>query len=171
MSCEIRLKPIGVVLSNYRDVSDNVPIQRALSPECEGRIRIYPEYAEGLEDIEGFSHLIVLYGFHKCRGSMLTVRPYMDDRERGVFSTRSPHRPNHIGHTAVKLLSREGNCLRVAGIDMVDGTPVLDIKPYVPAFDGVSVTGTGWMEKYLSGRERPVSTSVRSGSEWRHGHG
>lgn len=169
MSSEMCVKPIGVVFSPFRDVSDNVPIQGAFSPDAEGLVKVYPEYAAGLDDIEGFSHLIVLYGFHKCRGSMLTVRPYMDDREHGVFATRSPHRPNHIGLTVVKLLSREGNCLHVAGVDMVDGTPVLDIKPCVPAFDCATVTETGWMEKYLSGGGKPVSTAVRSGAEWRHG--
>ncbi len=168
MSCEISLKPIGVVISPFQNVSDNVPIQGALSPESEAVIKIYPEHAGGLRDIDGFSHLIVLYGFHRCRGSMHNVRPYMDDRERGVFSTRSPHRPNHIGLTVVRLIARDENSLRVAGVDMVDGTPVLDIKPYVPAFDSVPEARAGWMDRYLSGEEEPVSTSVKSAGEWRH---
>jgi len=169
VSSDIIMKPIGVIISPFRDVSDNVPIQGALAPDAEGLIKVYPEYTEGLRDVEGFSHVIVLYLFHKCHGSMLAVRPYMDDTVRGVFATRSPHRPNHIGLTVAKLVAREGNCLRVAGIDVLDGTPLLDIKPFVPAFDAPAGATAGWAEKYTTGEKTPVSTSTKSGMEWRHG--
>jgi tRNA-Thr(GGU) m(6)t(6)A37 methyltransferase TsaA len=155
-------------MSPFRDVSDNVPIQGAMSPDTEAVIKVYPEYAQGLRDLGGFSHIILIYAFHKCHGSRLTVRPYMDTETRGVFATRSPHRPNHIGITTVKLVSIDGNSLRVKGIDMVDGTPLLDIKPYVPRFDSVPDATAGWAEKYTSGGETPVSTSTKSGDEWRH---
>ena len=168
MSSEITMKPIGVISSPRKDVSDNVPIQGALDPESEGEIRIYPEFSEGLRDLDGFSHLIVIYAFHRCRGSRLTVRPYMDTEERGVFATRSPHRPNHIGLTVARIVSIGDNCIRISGIDVIDGTPVLDIKPYIPSFDSVADARAGWAEKYLSGDEKPVSTTTRSNTEWHH---
>ena len=152
MSSEYVMKPIGVIMSPFRDVSDNVPIQGALSPDTEAVIKVYNEYAQGLRDLGGFSHIILIYAFHKCHGSLLTVRPYMDTETRGVFSTRSPHRPNHIGITTVKLVSIDDNSLRVTGIDVVDGTPLLDIKPYVEGFDLRLGTRGGWTEQ-ISGEE------------------
>ncbi len=168
MSSEYLMKPIGVISSPFKDVSEHVPIQGALKPDAEGVIKIYPEYADGLRDLDGFSHVILVYVFHRCHGSLLTVRPYMDTEKRGVFSTRSPHRPNHIGITVVKIASIDGNTIHVTGIDMLDGTPLLDIKPYIPSFDSAAGATIGWAEKYLSSGETPVSTSTKSEEEWRH---
>ncbi len=169
MSSEIIMKPIGVISSPRKDVSDNVPIQGALDPESEGVIRIYPEFSEGLRDLDGFSHLIVIYAFHRCHGSRLTVRPYMDTEEHGVFATRSPHRPNHIGLTVTRIIAIENNYIHISGIDVIDGTPVLDIKPYMPSFDSIPDARSGWAEKYIAGNHKPVSTVTRSNAEWNHG--
>ena len=111
-----------------------------------GQVAVDPQYAEGLADIEGFSHLILIYAFHQSKGFQLKVKPFLDDHVRGLFATRAPRRPNPIGLSIVKLLQREGNILHVSHIDVVDGTPLLDIKPYVPAFDSPDATAIGWLD-------------------------
>jgi len=130
---DIQLKPIGIIHSPYRRPED-IPRQREYDPQAfeavEGELEIFEEFHEGLKDIEGFSHLIVLFAFHDSKVQHLTAHPPFDDKPRGVFSTRSPHRPNLIGMTVVRLRKRERNILKVSGIDMIEGTPVLDIKPY-----------------------------------------
>ena len=108
---------------------------------------MFPEYAEGLMDIEGFSHIILIYHFHLSRKPSLKVKPFMDDKAHGVFAMRGPSRPNPIGISVVRLVKVEGNVLHVQDVDIVDGTPVLDIKPYVPEFDIRPVEKTGWLEK------------------------
>jgi len=124
------MRPIGFVESPYRDQSE-VPRGLGAQHEAEGWLVLYPEFAPGLADIEGFSHLYVLWVFHKAQGYSLLATPPSDDRPHGVFATRSPHRPNPIGLTVVELLRREDNRLRVKGVDMLHGTPILDIKPYL----------------------------------------
>jgi len=149
------LKPIGVIHTPYK--KDGEAPHQAYKSEDVGEIEVFEEYEEGLKDIEGFSHLIILYEFHKSvkrsvkkehylesRG--LLVKPYLDDAPRGLFATRSPNRPNPIGLTIVELLKREGNVLRVRGVDMLDGTPLLDIKPYIPKFDQPGDVKIGWLE-------------------------
>ncbi|GAB6135045.1 hypothetical protein JCM16307_05930 [Thermococcus prieurii] len=108
---------------------------------------MFPEYADGLKDIEGFSHIILIYHFHLARPGRLTVRPYMDNEEHGVFATRAPGRPNPIGLSVVRLLEVRRRRLTVENIDVLDGTPLLDIKPYVPEFDVHRVERIGWLEK------------------------
>jgi tRNA-Thr(GGU) m(6)t(6)A37 methyltransferase TsaA len=148
------LKPIGTIHTPYKKDGD-VPYQAYKSKDV-GEIEVFKEYEEGLKDIEGFSHLIILYMFHKSvKRSMkkkhylesrgLLVKPYLDDTPRGLFATRSPNRINPIGLSIVKLLKREGNILKVEGIDMLDGTPLLDIKPYVPEFDQRTDIRIGWL--------------------------
>jgi tRNA-Thr(GGU) m(6)t(6)A37 methyltransferase TsaA len=124
------MRPIGFVESPYREQSE-IPKGLGAKHEAEGWLVLYPEFAPGLADIEGFSHLYVLWVFHKAQGYSLLSTPPSDDRPHGVFATRSPHRPNPIGLTVVRLLGREENRLRVRGLDMLDGTPILDIKPYL----------------------------------------
>jgi tRNA-Thr(GGU) m(6)t(6)A37 methyltransferase TsaA len=141
---EYAFKPIGVVRSPYRSRAE-APIQ-ARHSDAEGTIEIFEEFEEGLKDLEGFSHIWVLYLFHESDDYSLQVRPYLDDGARGVFACRAPRRPNPIGLSAVRLLSRQGNILRVKGLDMLDGTPVLDIKPYVPEFDTDEEIRLGWLE-------------------------
>jgi len=123
-------KPIGYVRSSYTDTKQ-VPKGLGAKHEAEGELEILPEYEKGLMDIDGFSHLIVVWVFDRSEGFELCGKPPCDDREHGVFATRSPRRPNPIALTSVELLGREGRRLRVRGLDMLDGTPILDIKPYL----------------------------------------
>jgi tRNA-Thr(GGU) m(6)t(6)A37 methyltransferase TsaA len=125
-----RMHPIGYVRSSFRDTQD-IPKGLGAKHDAEGALQILEEFAEGLADIEGFSHLFVIWLFDRVEGFDLTATPPSDNRPHGVFATRSPRRPNPIGLTVVELLSREGNALRVRGLDMLDGTPILDIKPYL----------------------------------------
>jgi len=142
----MQLKQIGAIHTPYKRTKE-VPYQSSLSEEvCE--IEIFKEYEGGLKDIEGFSHLIVLYWLHKSKGYSLLVRTPWDTEPHGLFTTRSPHRPNPIGISIVRLIERRGNILKVKGIDAIDGTPLIDIKPYVPEF-GEKEKGEvriGWFE-------------------------
>ena len=141
----ITVRPVGLAHTPYRDAAE-APIQGRFRPETRGEIEIFEEFAAALADVEGFSHLTLLYYFHQAEGEPLTVKPYLDDVERGVFATRSPERPNRLGLTTVRLLERHGNVLLVSGVDMLDGTPVLDVKPYIPAFDAeCAEVKTGWL--------------------------
>ena len=124
------MRPIGTVRSSYSDRTQ-IPKGPGAKHDAEGVLDISPEFAAGLQDIEGFSHLYVLWVFHQAQGFDLLATPPTDDRPHGVFATRSPQRPNPIGLTAVRLIRREGPRLLVRGLDMLDGTPILDIKPYL----------------------------------------
>lgn len=143
----IRFRPIGTVHSPFKTREDIDP-HRNYRPngfsDVRGELEIDPAYAAGLKDIDGFSHLIVIFAFHKSGPGHLLVKPPFESRRRGVFSTRSPHRPNPIGLTVVRFLRRRGNVLRVSGIDMLEGTPVLDIKPYTSR-DSKRGVKRGWM--------------------------
>ena len=143
---EIKYKPIGVIHSPFKEPK-GTPIQPAGTKGTNGTVEVFPEYAEGLKDIEGFSHIILLYHFHLSKGPTLIAKPYMDNEMHGVFAMRGPSRPNSIGISVVRLVKVEGNLLRVRDIDIVDGTPLLDIKPYVPEFDTTEVEGKGWLER------------------------
>ena len=140
----MKVCPIGVIHTPFRCKRD-VPIQPFRS-KAMGRIEVFNKYKDGLSDIEGFSHLILIYRFNKSRGYSLKVKPFLDDQLHGLFATRYPRRPNQIGLTVVELLKREGNIMFVKGIDVVDGTPLLDIKPYVPAFGPKEKIRIGWLE-------------------------
>lgn len=135
---------IGVIHSPFTQ-KDQTPIQPTRS-QAIGLVEVYPEFAAGLQDIEGFSHLILLYVFHHSSGYSLHVKPFLDHQERGLFATRYPARPNPIGLSIVRLRSVQENLLTVDEIDVLDGTPLLDIKPYVPDFDMRTETRTGWYE-------------------------
>lgn len=143
---EFRFKPIGVIHTPFKTRRET-PRQGFLTKEV-GEVEIYDRYEKGLKDIEGFSHLILIWMFHEFRGRPLIVTPphHPEPKPRGVFATRSPDRPNPIGVTIVKLLERRGNRLKIQGIDMLDGTPLLDIKPYVPDLDRPKRVKTGWMK-------------------------
>jgi tRNA-Thr(GGU) m(6)t(6)A37 methyltransferase TsaA len=143
MSTTFTFTPIGVIHSPFTE-QEGMPIQSARST-AEGRVEIDAAYAEGLKDIEGFSHIYLLYVFDRTSETRLTVYPFLDDQPHGVFSTRFPGRPNPIGLSVVELLRREGTTLHVAGVDVLDGTPLLDLKPYVPQFDHHPATRTGWL--------------------------
>lgn len=136
--------PIGVIHSPFRD-TNGMPIQTAGAQGVRGTIAVDERYQEGLRDVDGFSHLILLYHFHLSRGYALTVKPFLDDSKRGVFATRAPRRPNPIGLSIVRLVGVEGALLHVEDVDIVDGTPLLDLKPFVPLFDVRQDVKTGWL--------------------------
>ena len=139
-------QPIGIIHSQFEDIA-GMPIQPVGASKIKGIIEIFLEFAEGLKDLEGFSHIILLYHFHKVEVSELIVTPFMDSQSHGVFATRAPKRPNPIGLSIVRLVSIEKNILNIKNIDILDGTPLLDIKPYVPEFDNHHVGRIGWLEQ------------------------
>jgi tRNA-Thr(GGU) m(6)t(6)A37 methyltransferase TsaA len=143
------LRSIGAIRTPFREPAET-PVQGALAADTEGTVELDPAYAEGLADVDGYSHLILLYAFDRCPTCRLTVTPYLDDTPRGLFATRAPCRPNPLGLTVVRLLRIEGLRLRVAGVDMLDGTPLLDIKPYVSRLDGPRETASGWLGRRLA---------------------
>ena len=145
MSMKIEYQPIGFVHSPYK-ISKGTPIQPSRSDNAEGNVEIRQEFVEGLCDLDGFSHIILLCHMHKTSGFHLKVIPFLDTQYRGVFATRAPRRPNPIGLSVVELLGIEGNMLSIRGVDLLDGTPVLDIKPYVGEFDVQDHVRTGWLE-------------------------
>jgi tRNA-Thr(GGU) m(6)t(6)A37 methyltransferase TsaA len=141
----ISYSPIGIIHSPFRSGED-VPIQSAYAEDVAGTVELFPEYLDGLKDLGQFSHLILIYHFHLSRGYELEVKPFLDEQSHGVFATRAPRRPNHIGISTVRLNSIEGSVLHVAGVDIVDGTPLLDIKPYIPDYDDRAGVRVGWLE-------------------------
>jgi len=150
-------RSIGVLRSTY-DATAGVPIQGVFDPESRGRAEIFEEYEPGLQDVEGFSHLILIYVFHRSKGYDLICRPYMEERLHGVFAMRAPRRPNPIGFSVVRLERREGTVLHLAEVDFLDGTPLLDIKPFVPRFDHRPRARLGWMGgTFRNGSHRTVS--------------
>ena len=140
----LELKPIGIIHSPYKNTGET-PYQGYKSGEI-SQVEIFKEFEEGLKDIEGFSHIIVIYWFHKSQGYHLLVKTPWDDSLHGLFTTRSPRRPCPLGLTVVELVVREENILTVKGVDAIDGTPLLDIKPYIPSIDKRSVVKPGWLE-------------------------
>lgn len=139
---EFVIRPIGIIHSPFTDKAQT-PIQPTRS-QAVGRVEVYPEFAEGLRGLEDFSHIILLYAFHQSNGYTLQVQPFLDDRLHGLFATRYPCRPNPLGLSVVQLVSRRENILEIEGVDVLDGTPLLDIKPYVPDFDVRTDVKTGW---------------------------
>lgn len=142
---KIEYQHIGIIHSPFTRL-DGMPIQPAGAVGIEGTVKIYPEYEAGLKDLDGFSHIILLYHFHLSRDFKLQVIPFMDSELRGLFATRAPKRPNPIGLSVVRLQRIQGRVLHIENVDVVDGTPLLDIKPYVPEFDEQTSVRTGWLE-------------------------
>jgi len=151
---EIMYKPIGIIHSPFKEPK-GVPIQPTAAIGIEGTVEIFSEYVEGLDDLEGFSHIILIYHFHLVKKTLLKVKPYMDNKLHGVFATRSPSRPNPIGISTVRLVKIDENILYIKDVDILDGTPLLDIKPYVPEFDVRVVDKIGWLEKNVN--KLPIS--------------
>lgn len=139
---EFILRPIGTIRSPFTD-TDHMPIQASRS-QAVGLVQVLPAYVAGLQDIEGFSHIILLYVFHGAPHYTLQVKPFLDDKLHGVFATRYPCRPNALGLSVVRLLARRGDQLEIEGEDVLDGTPLMDIKPYVPEFDVRAPAQIGW---------------------------
>jgi tRNA-Thr(GGU) m(6)t(6)A37 methyltransferase TsaA len=143
---EILYKPIGIIHTKFEEIKD-MPIQPAGAIGVTGTVEIYPDYAAGLKDIDGFSHIILIYYFHLSNGYQLEVKPFLDDNLHGVFATRAPKRPNNIGLSVVKLIKVENNILYIENVDILNDTPLIDIKPYVPDFDAVNNVRTGWLSR------------------------
>jgi tRNA-Thr(GGU) m(6)t(6)A37 methyltransferase TsaA len=142
---EFVMRTIGVIHSPFTE-KNQTPIQVVRS-QAMGQVEVYPEFADGLKDIEHLSHIHLLYIFHQSSGYNLHVKPFLDDNEHGIFATRYPYRPNPIGMSTVRLLSRKDNILTIEGVDVLDGTPLLDIKPYIPDFDiRIEDVRIGWYE-------------------------
>jgi len=146
---EIKYLQIGIIHSPFKEPK-GTPIQPRAAQGIDGTVEVFQEYTEGLKDLEGFSHVVLVYHFHLSKESSLKVKPFMDDQTHGVFSTRAPTRPNPIGISVVQLVKIERNILLVQDLDIVDGTPLLDIKPYIPEFDVRNVNKKGWLEKNVS---------------------
>ena len=144
--------PIGIIQTPFADIA-GMPIQPTGARGIRGSVRIFSKYAEGLRDIEGFSHLFLIYAFHHCTSYQLTVTPFLDTISRGVFATRAPRRPNAIGLSTVRLIEVKGTTLVIEDVDILDGTPLLDLKPYVPAFDSYPNASSGWLERTSQGAE------------------
>ncbi|MFN8446830.1 MAG: tRNA (N6-threonylcarbamoyladenosine(37)-N6)-methyltransferase TrmO [Caldilineaceae bacterium] len=144
----IQYTPIGIVHSPFQE-EEGMPIQSIVAEDVVGSVEVDPAYAEGLQDIAGFSHLFLLCHLHRASRRALVVTPCLDEQPHGVFATRSPKRPNPIGLSIVQLLRVEGCLLHVAGLDLLDGTPVLDIKPYIPRFDSRETEQIGWFATRL----------------------
>ena len=142
----MELKPIGTIRSPFTERA-GMPIQPTGARGVRGTVELEPQYAEGLRDLDGFSHVILIYHFDRSRGYDLTVTPFLDTQPRGLFATRAPRRPNPIGLSVVALERIEGTVLHIEGVDVLDGTPLLDLKPYVPAFDAPTGCRTGWLEE------------------------
>ena len=137
-------KSIGIIHSPFKDV-EGMPIQPKAASGTRGTVDLNPDLVEGLQDLDGFSHIILLYHFHRSEGFALKVRPFLDDSFRGVFATRAPRRPNAIGLSVVRLTGITANILHVQDLDVLDGTPVLDIKPFVSEFDNRQTERVGWL--------------------------
>jgi tRNA-Thr(GGU) m(6)t(6)A37 methyltransferase TsaA len=140
----MRVEPIGIIHTPFKRKKDK-STQRYGS-RVVGTIEVFKKYREGLCDIDGFSHIVLIFKFHRSRGYRLKVKPFLDHKQRGLFATRAPRRPNQLGMSIVKLRKRRGNILKVEGVDMLDGTPLLDIKPYIPNSNPKRGIRIGWLE-------------------------
>ena len=149
----IQYRPIGIIHTPYK-TPQGTPIQPPAAKGVEADVEVYKKYEEGLIDLEGFSHIYLIYHFHLSRKFSLKVKPFLDDASHGLFATRAPSRPNAIGLSIVELIGKDQNILHVKNIDVLDGTPLLDIKPYVPAFDIRKDSKIGWMEKKIKNLDK-----------------
>lgn len=153
---ELTYRPIGVIHSPFKSL-ESMPIQPTSEVSAPGTVEIYTPYLDGLKDLDGFSHVILIYHLHAAHKHTLTVIPFLDAKPRGIFATRAPTRPNPIGLSVVQLIRIEGSILHVDHLDILDGTPLLDLKPYVPEFDHRPDVRIGWLEQAKSKVKGKVS--------------
>lgn len=156
LQAHFKLKPIGIIRTAFRKAA-GTPIQPSLAGGAKGTVELFPEYVEGLKDLDGFERIWLIYWLDRAPEPRLTVTPFLDDQQRGLFATRAPARPNPIGISPVRLLRVLGNKLEVAEVDVLDRTPLLDIKPYAPEFDCHPVKRSGWLDR--APRRRTVADS------------
>lgn len=156
----IIMLPIGVVHSPYTEAK-GTPIQGVFGKETEAYVELKEKYVKGLKDLDGFSHAILLYHFHLSDKEEIVGKPYLEQEEHGIFAMRSPHRPNHIGLSVVKIKRIEGNRLYFAEVDILDSTPVLDIKPYVKQFDCRDDAVSGWIERHYKDGKAPKQKTAK----------
>lgn len=157
---EILLQPIGTIYSPYKESKD-IPIQGRFKNNVEACIELKKQYVKGLKDLEKFSHCILIYYFHKSKTVTIEGKPFLEDQNHGIFAIRSPHRPNHIGFSVVKIQKIQGNKLYFTQVDMIDGTPLLDIKPYVKYFDCREDVISGWLDKHFKNGKIPEKTIIK----------
>ena len=159
MEERIVLKSIGIIHTPYKDPK-GMSIQGAFEKDVTGQIEIFPEYQQGLKDIEGFSHLILIYYFDRAKEEKLIGKPFLENEPHGIFAIRSPVRPNHIGFSIVKLEKVRSNIVTFSEVDILDGTPLLDIKPYVSHFDSRKNVKNGWLDKHFKTNKIPKRTRL-----------
>jgi len=151
---QIKLHPIGEIHSPYKESKD-IPIQGRFKDNIEAWVELNEEYVKGLRDLDKFSHAILIFYFHKSDKESIEGKPFLEDEKHGIFAIRSPHRPNHIGFSVVKIKKIDGNKLYFTQVDMIDGTPLLDIKPYVKYFDSRENVISGWLDKHFKNGKIP----------------
>lgn len=156
---QIIMHPIGIIHSPYKE-SRYMPIQGTFDDGVEAWLELKDEYAKGLKDLETFSHAIIIYYFHRSHREDVTGRPFLEKRKHGIFAIRSPHRPNHIGFSIIRIKSVTQNRVYFTEVDVLDGTPLLDIKPYVKYFDNRENAVSGWLEKHFENGKIPDKTII-----------
>lgn len=160
MKKALKLKPIGVIHTPYNEPK-GMPIQGKFEKNIKGKIELFPEYQQGLKDVKGFSHLILIYYFNRSKEERLISKPFLENKKHGIFAIRSPNRPNHIGFSIVKLEKIKGCIITFSEVDMLDQTPLLDIKPYVTHFDSRKCVQNGWIAKHFKDCQIPIKTKIR----------
>jgi tRNA-Thr(GGU) m(6)t(6)A37 methyltransferase TsaA len=160
---KITMTTIGVIHSPYKQVKD-IPIQGKFKPDITAYVELKDEYAAGLKDLDSFSHAIIIYYFHKSQKENVIGKPFLEDKQHGIFAIRSPHRPNHIGLSVVKIENVQDNKLYFSEVDTLDQTPVLDIKPYVKHFDIRDNVISGWLDNHFKVGSTPFCHSRGSGN-------
>ena len=154
---QITIHPIGVIHSPYKESKDT-PIQGTFDETVEAWLELKDEYVNGLKDLDGFSHAIIIYYFHKSHREDIEGRPFLEQNKHGIFAIRSPHRPNHIGFSIIKIKRIKANEVYFTEVDVLEGTPLLDIKPYVKYFDSRDNVVSGWLEKHFENGKFPYRT-------------
>jgi len=156
----IIMHPIGIIHSPYKEIKD-IPIQGIFKSNLEAWIELENKYTNGLKDLDQFSHAIIIYYFHKSQREEIEGKPFLEQNKHGIFAIRSPHRPNHIGLSIVKIKTIKGNKMYFTEVDVLDETPLLDIKPYVKYFDSRNHVVSGWLDKHFKGGNIPNETILR----------
>ena len=157
---QIIMHPIGIIHSPYKENRD-IPIQGTFNDKVEAWLELKDEYVNGLRDLGTFSHAIIIYYFHRSHREEIEGRPFLEQNKHGIFAIRSPHRPNHIGFSVIKIKNIKANKVYFTEVDVLDGTPLLDIKPYVKYFDSRANVISGWLDKHFRNGNIPDKTIIK----------